>query len=626
MAQVTVSKWTPFGVALDLTAGNITITRTSASKFTVHLSVSWKASWEDAQTDYGMDVTSGGVTKTISTQGTKRGSGSGSLTGTYSISTNGASTVPISVTFKNYNTWAGKSATKTLTLNVSVPAWTSYSVTYNANGGSGAPAKQTKWKDQNLKLSTTKPTKTGYTFLGWSTSNTATSPNGNYDPGDTYTANANLSLYAVWKANTYPVKYNANGGEGAPGTQTKTYGVNLTLSTTKPTRTNYNFKGWGTSATTSTVAYDPGDTYKTDTSLVLYAVWELAYVKPTISDLSVTRVAPDPETGELKPNDSGTTARVYFKWSTFLDVTSITISCNTLNTITVSTSGTSGEVEQLIGSGSLSTDSTYTVRVTVADGEGTAYRSSLTRTLPGTKFVIDFLAGGNGVSIGKPAETEHVFDVALQTKLNGGLLYPVLEPCNLDELLVPNIYSGRNAKDYSYTCGTDPVKPLPFTNGTFTLEVISSGPNGQILQRITVCDKNNSQVYERWYYTSSWSDWTGGWITATLGSEFAMYGTDANANQPKYRKDGRLVEVRGAVTPVNDIATGDDMHTILTLPVGYRPSSPIYLICQGSGSRIWLLRVTTNGNVDFSRYRDGDVREVAASGAWLPFQCTFLVG
>ena len=50
---------------------------------------------------------------------------------------------------------------------------------------------------------------------------------------------------SIQKSNPYTVNYqvvyNANGGSGAPGAQTKTHGVNLTLSTTKPTRTGYTF-------------------------------------------------------------------------------------------------------------------------------------------------------------------------------------------------------------------------------------------------------------------------------------------------------------------------------------------------------------------------------------------------
>ena len=162
-------------------------------------------------------------------------------------------------------------ASSTASATVTVPAKASYSVTYNANGGSGAPSSQTKWHGETLTLSTTKPTRSGYTFLGWSTSSTATSAT--YAAGGSYTANSAATLYAVWKAITYSVTYNANGGSGAPGTQTKTYGVTLKLSSTKPTRTGYTFQGWATSSTGS-VAYAAGADYTANAALALYAVWK----------------------------------------------------------------------------------------------------------------------------------------------------------------------------------------------------------------------------------------------------------------------------------------------------------------------------------------------------------------
>ncbi len=75
-----------------------------------------------------------------------------------------------------------------------------FTVKYNANGGSGAPSSQTKKNDTTLKLSSTKPTRTGFTFLGWSTSSTATKAT--YSAGGTYTANSSATLYAVWSLNT----------------------------------------------------------------------------------------------------------------------------------------------------------------------------------------------------------------------------------------------------------------------------------------------------------------------------------------------------------------------------------------------------------------------------------------
>jgi uncharacterized repeat protein (TIGR02543 family) len=149
-----------------------------------------------------------------------------------------------------------------------------YSVTYNANGGTGAPASQTKIHDISLTLSSIQPTRNGYTFIGWGTYSTDTAPD--YYPGETYTGNAGLTLYAIWQSNspvTYTVSYNANGGTGAPASQTKTYGVTLTLSSVTPSRSGYTFLGWSTSSTASSPTYYPGGSYAANASATLYAVW-----------------------------------------------------------------------------------------------------------------------------------------------------------------------------------------------------------------------------------------------------------------------------------------------------------------------------------------------------------------
>ncbi len=147
-----------------------------------------------------------------------------------------------------------------------------YTVSYNANGGSGAPGSQSKTHGTALTLSSSRPTRSGYTFLGWATSSSATSAA--YQPGGSFTTNANTTLYAVWKANTYTVSYNANGGSGAPGSQSKTHGTALTLSSSRPTRSGYTFLGWATGSTATSAAYQPGGSFTTNANTTLYAVWK----------------------------------------------------------------------------------------------------------------------------------------------------------------------------------------------------------------------------------------------------------------------------------------------------------------------------------------------------------------
>ncbi len=87
---------------------------------------------------------------------------------------------------------------------------------------------------------------------------------------------------------SYAVRYNANGGSGAPASQTKWYGETLKLSTTKPTRANYIFKGWATSSSGS-VAKGPGASYTEDAAVTFYAVWESAATNPSITKLTAYR-------------------------------------------------------------------------------------------------------------------------------------------------------------------------------------------------------------------------------------------------------------------------------------------------------------------------------------------------
>lgn len=155
----------------------------------------------------------------------------------------------------------------------SVLPYATYTVTYNANGGSGAPSNQTKVYGTALTLDSTKPTRTGYTFAGWNTNSSGTGTN--YSAGGSYTANAAVTLYAKWTAITYTVSFNANGGSGAPSAQTKTYGVTLTLSSTTPTRTGYTFSGWATSSSATSATYAAGGSYTANAAVTLYAVWKV---------------------------------------------------------------------------------------------------------------------------------------------------------------------------------------------------------------------------------------------------------------------------------------------------------------------------------------------------------------
>lgn len=85
-----------------------------------------------------------------------------------------------------------------------------FTITYNANSGSGAPSDQSKVQGDTITLSTNKPTKTGNTFTGWNTSSDGSGTS--YAVGATYSADSSITLYAQWKPNVVTIKFNINGG------------------------------------------------------------------------------------------------------------------------------------------------------------------------------------------------------------------------------------------------------------------------------------------------------------------------------------------------------------------------------------------------------------------------------
>ena len=237
-------------------------------------------------------------------------------------------------------------------------------LTYHPMDGSNGPKAQTFLAGKNITISSTKPTKVGYTFKGWSTDSEATKAT--YKAGDSFTAKKNTTLYAVWakcshtyvggicskctyeapltitsSSGTYivtnkdgasiwsrpysnnsskikvakyntalkvvakttnvgsdgkpdnlwyqldngnwvysgnvakqiTVKYNANGGQNPPASKTFPAGQSISLSSTKPTKVGYTFKGWSTDSDATKATYKAGGSFTANKNTTLYAVW-----------------------------------------------------------------------------------------------------------------------------------------------------------------------------------------------------------------------------------------------------------------------------------------------------------------------------------------------------------------
>ena len=166
--------------------------------------------------------------------------------------------------------------------------WTlvEYKVAFNANGGSGTLDNVTFTKDIAGKLPANTFTKTGYTFVGWSRSAA-----GEVEFTDAQSVTnvgaegTTTTLYAVWKVNTYSIKFDSRNGSGIMDNQTVAFDTTVNLNANAFTRTGYRFLGWSTTSY-GDVEYEDGaeirnPTADADGQITLYAVWERIKCKVT---------------------------------------------------------------------------------------------------------------------------------------------------------------------------------------------------------------------------------------------------------------------------------------------------------------------------------------------------------
>jgi len=151
------------------------------------------------------------------------------------------------------------------TLSLTVPTAGSFTYTYDGDGTVSCSSSSTT--NATCKVDTSKKTVTVTPVASGSATITLSAA-----AGTNYSATSkNVSVTVVA---TYSVTYDANGGSGAPSAGTKTHGTDYTISSTKPKRDGYSFVNWTTNKDGSGTSYNPGDKYKTNAVLKLYAQWE----------------------------------------------------------------------------------------------------------------------------------------------------------------------------------------------------------------------------------------------------------------------------------------------------------------------------------------------------------------
>ena len=162
-----------------------------------------------------------------------------------------------------------------------------YTISYDANGGVGAPQMTQAHEDETITLSNITPSRKNYTFIGWSTSSNATTAS--YYPSDEFTmGNEVVTLYAIWKNNP-SLSYSANGGTftNAPSPLYPCIGEAIKITSFIPKKDGYLFVGWSITSDASSATYKTNDSYTMgDSNTILYAIWKKAQyeVTTTISD------------------------------------------------------------------------------------------------------------------------------------------------------------------------------------------------------------------------------------------------------------------------------------------------------------------------------------------------------
>ncbi len=295
---------------------------------------------------------------------------------------------------------------------------------------------------------------------------------------------------------SYAVKYDANGGSGAPSAQTKWHGETLALSSAKPTRSGYTFVGWNTDKTAVKSQYAPGASYTGNAALTLYAVWKLAYVAPTVT-VSAVRC-----TSSGAASQSGTYAKVTgtIKADTSLNsankLTKHVIEYRKVGAsswtagATVTDSAATASVSSVVGGGNIATASAYEVRVTAYDSGGSGYAVA---TVPAQFRLVDFGYKGKSVGIGAVAsDSASLLDVGIplschgwvdgRANINGKTLTANSLPVYGWKQLFSGSYSDTKSSQVTLSASAAGFKFLLIefeTDGGSTGSVLVSSPNGR---------------------------------------------------------------------------------------------------------------------------------------------------
>lgn len=117
------------------------------------------------------------------------------------------------------------------------------------------------------------------------------------------------------------------------------------------------------------------------------------------------------------------------------------------------------------------------------------------------KVLMNFSPNGKAMAIGGIATIDDALEIMLESYMTGGIRpMQIANGTDFDEIIKPGLYVG-NASNAAYVNS-------PLDTGTFLLEVVAGGADGQRFQRLSYCSKTAYRVYNRVYYQSGWGEWS----------------------------------------------------------------------------------------------------------------------
>ncbi|MBR0452395.1 MAG: InlB B-repeat-containing protein [Bacteroidales bacterium] len=147
-----------------------------------------------------------------------------------------------------------------------------YTITFDANGGSGTMEEQKIPVEQSQAITANTFTKAGYEFAGWNT--VADGSGMAYTNKQVVTLDWDLTLYAQWTPGKYTVTFDANGGSGNMTAQEYTGNMEQSLTANTFTKSNAIFVGWNTASDGSGTTYTDQQSIAIISNLTLYAQWQ----------------------------------------------------------------------------------------------------------------------------------------------------------------------------------------------------------------------------------------------------------------------------------------------------------------------------------------------------------------